>query len=184
MSFKTLPGNGEETTGGSCMERCPTFMIPTINICSMFNQKLHHIEVIINAGLENNTRLTFLQLETLKKRYHTWWRAVRPSTLGVSMSAPWRMSLRTSSLSPAAQAERKTHPSENWIRLEDCRAVGGSLLVSDSSHRLSCSALLNRAEFVLDSIFFPIGKCANPIDRATGPSGAPKLVCRRNDRVN
>ena len=75
-----------------------------------------------------------------------------PSTLGVSMSAPCRMSLTTSSLSPAAQAERKTQPSENWMRLEDTRAVGSSLFVSDSSHLLSCSALLKRAEFVLDSM--------------------------------
>ena len=69
------------------------------------------------------------------------------------MSAPWRMSFSTSSLSPAAHAERKTHPSENWILLESTRAEAGSLFVSDSSHLLSCSALLNRAELVLDSMF-------------------------------
>lgn len=55
-------------------------------------------------------------------------------------------------MSPAAQAERKTQPSENWILRETCLAVGGSLLVSDSSQRRSCSALLKRAELVLDSM--------------------------------
>lgn len=65
----------------------------------------------------------------------TWWRAVSPSTLAVSMSAPPLLSmLRTSSLSPAAQAARKMQPAENLTFLS--LAIFGntdSRLVSESS---------------------------------------------------
>ena len=69
-----------------------------------------------------------------------------PSTLVVSMSAPRRISLSTSSRSVAAQAAKNTHPSVNWIRRDLCLGSHGSRKVSDSCHRFSCSARLNRAE--------------------------------------
>ena len=76
----------------------------------------------------------------------TWWSAVSPSTLAVSMSAPLPNSCFTSSLSPAAQAAKNTQPSLNPIRLFFDLGSPGSRKVSLSCHRFSCSALLIRAE--------------------------------------
>ena len=33
------------------MERCPSFIVSSINISSVGHQELHHVEVVINAGL-------------------------------------------------------------------------------------------------------------------------------------
>ena len=126
----------------------------------MFYKELYHIQVVIDTCLLMNIkqavvlRCTHINTYTTQalSRNLTWCKAVSPSTFGVSISAPWRMSLRTSSLSPAAQADRKTHPSENWILRDLLLGAGGSLFVSDSSQRRSCSARLNRAELVLDSM--------------------------------
>lgn len=77
----------------------------------------------------------------------TWCRAVNPSTLAVSMSAPPLLSmLRTSSLSPAAQAARKMHPAEN-LTFRALAFFGNtdSRLVSESSYRLSCSTRFEKA---------------------------------------
>ena len=73
-----------------------------------------------------------------------------PSTLAVSISAPLvSRILATSSLSAAAHAARKTHPSLNWILFSalNLERLGwlGSLAVSLSPQRFSCSARLNRA---------------------------------------
>ena len=76
----------------------------------------------------------------------TWCRAVSPSMLAVSMSAPLFWSLSTSSLSEAAQAAKKTQPSVNWILCDLRLGSEGSVLVSLSDHRFSCSALLKRAD--------------------------------------
>ena len=79
-------------------------------------------------------------------RFLTWCKAVSPSILAVSMSAPRFWSLSTSSLSDAAQAAKKTQPSVNWI-LCDFRLGSESWeLVSLSDHLFNCSALLKRAE--------------------------------------
>ena len=56
-----------------------------------------------------------------------------------------------SALSPAAQAARNTQPSLNPIRRFLRRGSPGSLDVSLSCHRFSCSARFMRAEFDLDS---------------------------------
>ena len=76
----------------------------------------------------------------------TWCKAVKPSILAVSMSAPLLINFSTSSLSEAAQAARKTHPSVNWILGSFLLGSVGSWLVLDSPQRFNCSALLKRAE--------------------------------------
>lgn len=78
---------------------------------------------------------------------NTWCRAVSPSTFVVLISAPCCNNRYTSSLSPAAHAARNTHPDEKFILRDFCFGDTGSLFVSESSHLLSCSALLKRAEF-------------------------------------
>lgn len=74
-------------------------------------------------------------------------RAVRPSTLAVSMSAPLSSRRSTSCLSPAAHAAKKMHPSLKLTRRGLLLSVSSCLLVSLSCQRLNCSALLNGAEF-------------------------------------
>ena len=87
-----------------------------------------------------------LQFDNFFVRFLTWCRAVSPSMLAVSISAPRFWSLSTSSLSEAAQAAKKTQPSVNWI-LCDFRFGSESWeLVSLSDHLFNCSALLKRAE--------------------------------------
>ena len=81
----------------------------------------------------------------------TWCRAVRPSTLAVSMSVPLEIRFLTSSLSPAAQAARNTQPSLNPILLFLRFKSPGSRNVSLSCHRFNCSALFIRAELDLVS---------------------------------
>jgi hypothetical protein len=76
----------------------------------------------------------------------TWCKAVSPSTLAVSMSAPLLSSLSTSSKSPEAQAARKTQPAENLTLRRSRFGTVDSAFVFDSSHSLSCSARLNSAE--------------------------------------
>ena len=76
----------------------------------------------------------------------TWCNAVKPSIFAVSMSAPLLINFSTSSLSEAAQAARKTHPSVNWILGSFLLGSVGSWLVLDSPQRFNCSALLKRAE--------------------------------------
>ena len=77
----------------------------------------------------------------------TWWRAVSPSTLAVSISAPLRINLSTSSRSEAAQEARKTQPSVNWIlRARFEPGSVDSFDVSLSCHLFNCSALLKRAD--------------------------------------
>ena len=77
----------------------------------------------------------------------TWWRAVSPSTLAVSISAPLRINLSTSSRSEAAQEARKTQPSVNWIlRARFEPGSVDSFDVSLSCHLFYCSALLKRAD--------------------------------------
>lgn len=89
--------------------------------------------------IENETRL---------RRGLTWCNAVNPSTLAVLMSVPCVSSRSTSSVSLAAHAARKTHPSLNWILFFlSWGAQAGTLFVSDCSHRFNCSALRKRALF-------------------------------------
>ena len=76
----------------------------------------------------------------------TWCKAVKPSILAVSISAPRFNSLSTSSLSEAAHAAKKTQPSVNWILWDFRFGSEGWVLVSLSLHRFNCSALLNKAE--------------------------------------
>ena len=82
----------------------------------------------------------------------TWCNAVNPSTLAVSISAPFPTNRSTSSLSAAAHAAKKTHPSVNctldFLALPVLVVLlsEDSLDVSDSCQRLSCSARLNRAD--------------------------------------
>ena len=79
-------------------------------------------------------------------RLLTWCRAVSPSMLAVSISAPRFNSLSTSSLSEAAHAAKKTQPSVNWILWDFRLGSEGSWFVSLSCHLFNCSALLNKAE--------------------------------------
>ena len=83
---------------------------------------------------------------------YTWCNAVSPSTFAVSICAPLRMSLSTSSRSEAAQEARKTQPSVNWIFLDLFLGSFGWREVSLSCHLFSCSALLNKADVDLVSI--------------------------------
>lgn len=71
---------------------------------------------------------------------------MRPSTFPVLISAPFWSKRTTSSLSPAAHAAKNTQSAENLILRATWRGWAGSRFVSDCSQRLSCSALLNRAE--------------------------------------
>ncbi len=104
----------------------------------------------------------------MKNCHSTWCNAVKPSTLAVSMSAPFSSICWTSCLSVAAQAERNTQLSGNYNKWKDDRwqlsglnaqrscltlilrlfrlGSAGSLFVSLSCHLLSCSERLNRAE--------------------------------------
>ena len=82
----------------------------------------------------------------LFSRLLTWCRAVSPSMLAVSISAPRFNSLSTSSLSEAAHAAKKTQPSVNWILWDFRLGSEGSWFVSLSCHLFNCSALLNKAE--------------------------------------
>ena len=79
-------------------------------------------------------------------RLLTWCKAVSPSMLAVSISAPRFNSLSTSSLSEAAHAAKKTQPSVNWILWDFRLGSEGSWFVSLSCHLFNCSALLNKAE--------------------------------------
>ena len=110
----------------------------------------------------------------------TWWSAVNPSTFPVLMSAPFSSRRTTSSLSPAAHAARKTQSAENLILRAICRGSAGSLLVSDCSQRLSCSALLKRAELerVSRDMFQsrmrePMGEIPRTQHTSTKPRWAP-----------
>lgn len=107
----------------------------------------------------------------------TWCRAVRPSTLAVSTSAPRARSRLTSSVSPLEQAARNTAPSSKRTRgparrLCGCRPAPGrsvgSCSVSEPRQRRSCSARRARA----DSARFP-PKCSSsaitPLLRAAPP---------------
>lgn len=48
----TEPGNAGEATGGCSMKRGPALVIAAINICSIVDQKLHHIEIVVDACLK------------------------------------------------------------------------------------------------------------------------------------
>lgn len=75
----------------------------------------------------------------------TWCKAVRPSALAALMSAAKYSKLFTSFLSPDETDARKAQSIGNDTVLMFLR-LGDSRLVSDSSHRFNCSALLNNAD--------------------------------------
>lgn len=86
------------------------------------------------------------------------------------MSAPFWSRRTTSSLSPAAHAARNTQSAENLILRAICRGWAGSLFVSDCSQRLSCSALLKRAELErVSRDIVPVDLGSEPLHDRTSP---------------
>ena len=49
---KQEPGDGEKSTRGSGMKRSPAFVVSSIDVSSVGHQKLHHVEIVVNARLE------------------------------------------------------------------------------------------------------------------------------------
>ena len=45
------PGNGEEAAGGGGMKRGPPLVISSVDVGAVGHQELHHVQVVINAGL-------------------------------------------------------------------------------------------------------------------------------------
>lgn len=85
---------------------------------------------------------------------HTWCRAVSPSAFAALMSAAKYNKLFTSFLSPDETDARKAQSMGKETALMFLR-TGDSRLVSDSSHRFNCSALLNRADIAMSKFLRP-----------------------------
>lgn len=51
MKLKYLLGNGYEAARGSCVQWSPSLIVAAIDVGSLFNEELHHVQVIVDARL-------------------------------------------------------------------------------------------------------------------------------------
>jgi hypothetical protein len=48
---KSLLGNADESTGGGGVERSPALVVPPVYVGPVFDEKLNHLEVVVDASL-------------------------------------------------------------------------------------------------------------------------------------
>ena len=54
-----IPGHLNETTGGSSVECCPALIVTGIDVSAMLNKELHHIHIVIYAGLQKHQCINY-----------------------------------------------------------------------------------------------------------------------------